>query len=65
MVTEETEDVMALSIEGIISNLDLETVGKSHEILSNKAKSLGSQLQAPFQDFVFYGSFSDVQVKTK
>lgn len=53
VVTEDSEDVMALPIAGIMSDLDGETVGKSYEILSNKAKSLGSQLQAPFMTLSF------------
>lgn len=53
VVTEETEEVMALPIAGIMSDLDAETVGKSYEILSNKAKCLGSRLQAPFMTLSF------------
>lgn len=53
VVTEETEDVMALPIAGIMSNLDAETVGKAYEALSNKAKSLGSSLHAPFMTLSF------------
>jgi adenine deaminase len=53
VVTEDSEDVMALPIAGIMSDLDAETVGKSYEILSNKAKCLGSRLQAPFMTLSF------------
>ena len=53
VVTEDSEDVMALPIAGIMSDLDAVTVGKSYENLSNKAKSLGSQLHAPFMTLSF------------
>jgi adenine deaminase len=53
VVTEDSEDVMALPIAGIMSDLDAATVGKSYEILSNKTKSLGSRLQAPFMTLSF------------
>lgn len=53
VVTEETEDVIALPIAGIMSDLDAETVGKAYETLSNKAKSLGSSLHAPFMTLSF------------
>jgi adenine deaminase len=53
VVTEETEEVMALPIAGIMSDLDAKTVGKTYEALSNKAKSLGSTLHAPFMTLSF------------
>ncbi|MBR9758139.1 MAG: adenine deaminase [Algicola sp.] len=53
VVSDEGELVMPLPVAGIMSDQDAETVGKLYQQLDLKAKSLGSELTAPFMTLSF------------
>lgn len=53
VVTKENEDVLPLPVAGIMSDASAEDVGNAYANLSQKAKELGSQLEAPFMTLSF------------
>ena len=48
LVSSSEEIVVRLPIAGLMSDLDAPTIGKQYAVIDQKAKSLGSQLKAPY-----------------
>jgi len=53
VVSEESEEILKLPVAGIMSDMPVTAMAKRYENLSEKAKSLGCRLDAPFMTLSF------------
>lgn len=53
VVSEHDEHIVSLPVAGIMSDKDAKTIGNAYAELDEKAKTLGSKLQAPFMTLSF------------